>query len=70
MKTIKDKTERPHEHHVETPTPPQIMDPSELPENQSSIDDNKKKDSDKSKKQSKQNKSGGKGEPLTPNEEL
>ena len=70
MKTTKDKPERPREHHVETPTPPQVMDPSELPEKQSSDNDKKKTDSDKNKKQDKQKNNGGKGEPLTPNEEL
>lgn len=70
MKNIKDKPEHQKDHEIETPTPPQVMDPSELPENQSSDSEKKKSDGDKNKKKDKTKKGGGEGEPLTPNEEL
>ena len=47
-----DKTKKKtnHDHNVETPTPPQVMDPSVLPVKQEE-GKNKKKDKDKSGKE-------------------
>lgn len=72
-KDKKDNAKDSREHHVETPNPPQVMDPSAKPEDQNrdQPENQKKETSTAAKSQNKdQNKKAGKGDPLTPNEEL
>ena len=66
MKKIKeDKPRQKQEHEIETPSPPQVMDPSSPPNKQSG---------DKTKNDGKQNRKtehpGKEKQPLAPREEL